>query len=57
MLVENNECNLHIYGTHCNAVVIKGNAVVYGYYGNVTVMGDGEVEAHGSYKSINSSKE
>jgi len=53
VLVENNDSNLHIYGTHNDVVVKKGEAVVYGYYGNVTVHGDAKVEAHGEYKKTN----
>lgn len=53
VLVESNDSNLHIYGTHNDVVVKEGKAVVYGYYGNVTVQGAAEVEAYGEYKKTN----
>ena len=53
VVVENNTSNLHIYGTHNDVSVLKGSAVVYGYYGNVTIHPEAEVEALGEYKEIN----
>ena len=50
--VENNESNLHIYGTHVNAYVGKGEACVYGYYGNTTHSSHASVDSYGSYKKI-----
>jgi hypothetical protein len=53
VFVGSNDCNLHIYGTHNDVVVKKGEAVVYGYYGNVTVHGTANVESCGKYKKTN----
>jgi hypothetical protein len=55
--VINNESNLHNYGDYCSVTVQRGKAVIYGYYGTVTLQPGTEVEAYGKYKKISQQTE
>ena len=53
--VRDNDSNLHILGLHNTVNVLKGKAVVYGYYGSVDVAEGARAETAGEYKEVRNS--